>query len=123
VGEISDTLDDLRIEVAVFTHRYNNEWLIGRHGHHTPREAFHQHANLWQHEQTTQLSNEPGAQQSASCQIVSLVQHSTNDGVDDMDQGANTVDTYPVVRRSNSLMGSVGRYAGDHCSSFERVAS
>ena len=42
--QLCDTLDDLRIEVADFTHRYNNEWLIQRHGHLTPREAFHQHA-------------------------------------------------------------------------------
>ncbi len=39
--QVCDTIDDLRIEVEGFTHRYNNEWLIGRQ---TPREAFHQHA-------------------------------------------------------------------------------
>jgi transposase InsO family protein len=42
--QLCDTIDDLRIAVADWTHTYNNEWLIQRHGHHTPREAFHQTA-------------------------------------------------------------------------------
>jgi putative transposase len=33
------TIDELRQAVAEFTHRYNTEWLIERHGHRTPREA------------------------------------------------------------------------------------
>jgi putative transposase len=33
------TIDDLRQAVATFTHLYNTEWLIERHGHRTPREA------------------------------------------------------------------------------------
>ena len=33
------TIGELRQAVAAFTHHYNTEWLIGRHGHRTPREA------------------------------------------------------------------------------------
>lgn len=33
------TIDKLRQAVAEFTHLYNTEWLIERHGHRTPREA------------------------------------------------------------------------------------
>jgi putative transposase len=33
------TIDELRQAVAEFTHLYNTEWLIERHGHRTPREA------------------------------------------------------------------------------------
>jgi putative transposase len=33
------TIDELRQSVAEFTHLYNTEWLIERHGHRTPREA------------------------------------------------------------------------------------
>ena len=39
-------VDDLRQGVAVFTELYNTEWLIERHGHCTPREAY----NAWQAE-------------------------------------------------------------------------
>lgn len=39
-AELYDTVDDLRRAVATWTQLYNNEWLIGRHGHKTPREAF-----------------------------------------------------------------------------------
>lgn len=39
-AELHDTVDDLRQAVTAWTHKYNNEWLIQRHGHHTPREAF-----------------------------------------------------------------------------------
>lgn len=35
-----DTIDQLRQAVATFTHLYNDQWLIQRHGHATPREAF-----------------------------------------------------------------------------------
>jgi putative transposase len=33
------TIGELRQAVANFTHLYNTEWLIERHGHRTPREA------------------------------------------------------------------------------------
>ena len=33
-------LDDLRRGVADFVELYNREWLIERHGHRTPREAY-----------------------------------------------------------------------------------
>ena len=33
-------IDDLRQAVATFTHTYNNEWLIERLGHRTPRETY-----------------------------------------------------------------------------------
>lgn len=39
-AEPHDTVDDLRQAVASWTETYNNEWLIQRHGHKTPREAF-----------------------------------------------------------------------------------
>ncbi|MDR7480470.1 MAG: integrase core domain-containing protein, partial [Armatimonadota bacterium] len=33
-------LDDLRTAVSAFVARYNTQWLIERHGHKTPREAY-----------------------------------------------------------------------------------
>jgi putative transposase len=33
-------VDDLAQAVATFTHLYNSEWLIERHGHRTPKEAY-----------------------------------------------------------------------------------
>ncbi len=33
-------VDELRQAVAAFVARYNIEWLIVRHGHRTPREAY-----------------------------------------------------------------------------------
>ncbi len=39
-AELHDTVDELRRAVRTWTHTYNTEWLIQRHGHHTPREAF-----------------------------------------------------------------------------------
>ena len=39
-AELHDTVDDLRQAVAAWTQTYNNEWLIQRHGHQTPREAY-----------------------------------------------------------------------------------
>lgn len=33
-------LDDLRAAVCAFLERYNTQWLIERHGHRTPREAY-----------------------------------------------------------------------------------
>ena len=33
-------VDDLRQGVAAFVETYNNEWLIERLGHRTPKEAF-----------------------------------------------------------------------------------
>jgi transposase InsO family protein len=39
-AELHDTVDDLRQAVRAWTEFYNNEWLIQRPGHQTPREAF-----------------------------------------------------------------------------------
>lgn len=39
-AELHDTVDELRQAVATWTELYNNQWLIQRHGHKTPREAF-----------------------------------------------------------------------------------
>lgn len=39
-AELHDTVDDLRRAVADWTQTYNTEWLIQRHGHMTPQEAF-----------------------------------------------------------------------------------
>lgn len=35
-----ETIDDLRKAVREFVERFNTQWLIGRHGHLTPREAY-----------------------------------------------------------------------------------
>jgi transposase InsO family protein len=34
------TIDELRQAIASFIERYNSQWLIERHGHRTPREAY-----------------------------------------------------------------------------------
>lgn len=39
-ARVYEDADDLRQGVAAFTHLYNTEWLIERHGHLTPREAY-----------------------------------------------------------------------------------
>jgi transposase InsO family protein len=39
-AELHDTLDQLRTAVADWTRLYNTEWLIERHGHRTPTEAY-----------------------------------------------------------------------------------
>lgn len=39
-AELYNTADDLRRAVADWTELYNTEWLIERHRHQTPREAF-----------------------------------------------------------------------------------
>jgi transposase InsO family protein len=39
-AELRDDVDQLRQAVATFIETYNNEWLIERLGHRTPREAF-----------------------------------------------------------------------------------
>jgi putative transposase len=39
-AELHDTMDELRKAVAGFVDRYNTSWLIQRHGHHTPKEAY-----------------------------------------------------------------------------------
>jgi putative transposase len=39
-AELHDTIDELRQAVARFVDRYNTSWLIGRHGHLTPKEAY-----------------------------------------------------------------------------------
>jgi putative transposase len=38
--ELHDTIDQLRQAVTGFAHSYNTQWLIGRHGHRTPKEAY-----------------------------------------------------------------------------------
>lgn len=39
-AELHDTVDELRHAVHTWTQLYNTEWLIQRHGHLTPHEAF-----------------------------------------------------------------------------------
>ncbi|MCI0424425.1 MAG: integrase core domain-containing protein [Actinobacteria bacterium] len=39
-AELHDTVDQLRQAVTDWTELYNTQWLIGRHGHQAPREAF-----------------------------------------------------------------------------------
>jgi putative transposase len=38
--ELHDTIDQLRQAVTGFVDRYNTSWLIQRHGHQTPKEAY-----------------------------------------------------------------------------------
>ena len=38
--ELHDTIDQLRQAVAGFVDRDNSCWLIQRHGHQTPKEAY-----------------------------------------------------------------------------------
>jgi putative transposase len=38
--ELHDTIDQLRQAVTGFVHSSNTQWLIGRHGHRTPKEAY-----------------------------------------------------------------------------------
>jgi transposase InsO family protein len=38
--QLHDTVDELRQAVAGFVDRYNTSWLIQRHGHRTPKEAY-----------------------------------------------------------------------------------
>jgi putative transposase len=38
--ELHDSIDELRQAVAGFVDRYNTSWLIQRHGHRTPKEAY-----------------------------------------------------------------------------------
>jgi hypothetical protein len=39
-AELHDGIDELRQAVAGFVHTYNTQWLIGRHGYRTPKEAY-----------------------------------------------------------------------------------
>jgi transposase InsO family protein len=39
-AELHDTRDQLRQAIAGFVDRYNTSWLIQRHGHQTPKEAY-----------------------------------------------------------------------------------
>lgn len=39
-AKLYEDIDELRAAVAEFVERYNSQWLIERHGHHTPREAY-----------------------------------------------------------------------------------
>ena len=38
--QLHDTVEQLRQAVAGFVDRYNSSWLIQRHGHQTPKEAY-----------------------------------------------------------------------------------
>jgi transposase InsO family protein len=38
--QLHDTFDKLRQAVASFVRTYNTQWLIQRHGHRTPKEAY-----------------------------------------------------------------------------------
>ena len=38
-AELHDSLDELRQAVAGFVQSYNTQWLIGRLGHRTPKQA------------------------------------------------------------------------------------
>jgi hypothetical protein len=38
--ELHDSVDQLRQAVAGFVQSYNTQWLIGRLGHRTPKEAY-----------------------------------------------------------------------------------
>jgi putative transposase len=38
--QLYDTIEELRRSVAGFVERYNSSWLIQRHGHRTPKEAY-----------------------------------------------------------------------------------
>ena len=40
VVQLDDTVEELRQAVASFVDRDNRSWLIQRHGHHTPKEAY-----------------------------------------------------------------------------------
>jgi len=39
-AELHDTIDQVRQAVSGFVDRYNTSWLIQRHGHRTPKEAY-----------------------------------------------------------------------------------
>jgi putative transposase len=39
-AELHDTIGELRQAVTGFVHSYNTQWLIGRHGYRTPKEAY-----------------------------------------------------------------------------------
>jgi putative transposase len=39
-AELHDSVDQLRQAVARFVETYNTQWLIGRLGHRTPKEAY-----------------------------------------------------------------------------------
>ncbi len=38
--ELYEGVDELRQAMAGFVATYNTQWLIGRHGHRTPKEAY-----------------------------------------------------------------------------------
>lgn len=39
-AKLYNNIDELRSAIAMFIERYNSQWLIERHGHRTPREAY-----------------------------------------------------------------------------------
>jgi putative transposase len=50
-AELHDTIDQLGQAVSGFVDRYNHSWLIGRHGHQTPRRPIRQHKRQQRHDQ------------------------------------------------------------------------
>jgi hypothetical protein len=50
-AELHDTVDQLRQAVSGFVHRYNDSWLIQRHGHLTPKEAYRKAQGQQRHDQ------------------------------------------------------------------------
>jgi putative transposase len=39
-AQLHDSIDELRQAVAGFVGTYNTQWLVGRLGHRTPKEAY-----------------------------------------------------------------------------------
>ena len=39
-AQLHDTIDELRQAVTTFVETYNTQWLIGRLGYRTPKEAY-----------------------------------------------------------------------------------
>jgi putative transposase len=61
-----DTIDELRQAVSGFVDRYNRSWLIQRHGHRTPKEAYQAAQSAKRHDRIDHdLSKRPGAVQAS----------------------------------------------------------
>ena len=50
-AELHDTIDELRQAVTSFVKTYNTQWLIGRLGHRTPKEAYQDAPRPQRHDQ------------------------------------------------------------------------
>jgi putative transposase len=48
--QLHDTMNELRQAVAGFVNRYNSSWLIQRHSHRTPKEAYQAALSAQRHE-------------------------------------------------------------------------